>query len=93
MDSEVVFGLLHERWRRFATVNLTAIPLQSPNKEELMGCMLVIEDITTEKSLRRTMARYLPKEVTDKVLADDSEALGGKMQKASVLFSDIHIPV
>tara|TARA_Y100001954_G_C15685832_1_gene540183 strand:- start:156 stop:1064 length:909 start_codon:yes stop_codon:yes gene_type:complete len=51
--------------------------------------MLVIEDITTEKSLRRTMARYLPKEVTDKVLADDTDSLGGKMQKASVLFSDI----
>ena len=51
--------------------------------------MLVIEDITTEKSLRRTMARYLPKEVTDKLLAEDSNSLGGKMQKASVLFSDI----
>ena len=35
------------------------------------------------------MARYLPKEVTDKVIADDTEVLGGKMQKASVLFSDI----
>jgi adenylate cyclase len=78
----------HERRRKFATINLTVIPLHGPNKE-VLGCMLVIEDITTEKSLRRTMARYLPKEITDKLLAEDSSSLGGKMQKASVLFSDI----
>ena len=39
----------HERRRKFATVNLTVIPLHGPEKE-VLGCMLVIEDITTEKS-------------------------------------------
>ena len=54
-----------------------------------MGCLLVVEDITTERRLRSTMARYMTKEVADKLLEDGEEALGGSVQRSTVLFSDI----
>jgi adenylate cyclase len=58
-------------------------------KNEGLGCILMLEDITREKRLRSTMARYMPKEVADKLLEGGEGALGGKLQKASVLFTDI----
>ena len=54
-----------------------------------MGCLVVLEDITTERRLRSTMARYMTKEVADKLLEDGEEALGGSVQRSTVLFSDI----
>lgn len=77
-----------ERRRARASVNLQVVPLKS-SKSEHLGCMLVIEDITTEKRIRGTMARYMNKELADKLLEDGAESLGGKAQRASVLFSDI----
>ncbi len=74
--------------REVAAVNLSAVPLKSP-KGESMGCLLILEDLTTEKRLRNTMARYMTKEVADKLLAEGEGALGGQVQKASMLFSDI----
>ena len=49
----------------------------------------MIEDITNEKRLKTTMARYMTKEVAEKLLEEGEDALGGKIQKASVLFTDI----
>jgi len=70
------------------SVNLSAVPLAEA-KEQAPGCILMLEDITREKRLRSTMARYMPKEVADKLLEEGEAALGGKLQKASVLFTDI----
>jgi adenylate cyclase len=53
------------------------------------GAVLMFEDITKEKRLRTTMARYMTKELADKLLEEGEAALGGKTQKASVLFTDI----
>lgn len=77
-----------ERRREAASVNLTIVPLSDINGKHL-GCMLIIEDITNEKRLRGTMARYMTKEVADKLLEEGESALGGQITKASVLFSDI----
>lgn len=71
-----------------ASANMTVVPLINVN-EEAIGYMLIIEDITSEKRVKSTMARYMTKEVAEKLLEGGEDALGGTSQVASVLFSDI----
>ena len=70
------------------SINLNVVPLLNVQKE-FNGCLLVIEDITTEKRLRGTMARYMTKEVADQLMEDGETALGGRLQEATILFTDI----
>jgi adenylate cyclase len=70
------------------SVNVTTQPLRAV-EDGKNGCLLVVEDITTEKRLRSTMSRYMPKELADQLLDDGEQALGGTLQKATILFSDI----
>ena len=51
--------------------------------------MLIIEDISSEKRVRGTMARYMTKEVADRLLDEGESALGGAAQEVTILFSDI----
>lgn len=78
----------HERRREKASVNLSVVPLTNV-KGKNIGCMLMLEDITNEKRLKSTMARYMTKEIADKLLEEGEAVLGGKLLKCSVLFSDI----
>jgi len=71
-----------------ASVNLTAAPLIDANDAHI-GSMLVLEDITTEKRVRSTMARYMSKEVADQLLEAGEDELTGKDQTVSILFSDV----
>ena len=71
-----------------ASVNLTAAAL-SNGRGEAIGNILVFEDITAAKRAKTTMARYMAKEVADKLLEAGGDALGGQCQMASVLFCDI----
>ncbi len=71
-----------------AAINLTAAPLFETAGRPI-GCMLVLEDITREKRVRNTMARYVAKEVVDKLLASGQDFLDGHSHIATVLFSDI----
>ncbi len=71
-----------------AAVNLTAAPLFEAAGKPI-GCMLVLEDITREKRVRNTMARYVAKEVVDRLLASGQDFLDGNSHVATVLFSDI----
>jgi adenylate cyclase len=71
-----------------AAVNLTAAPLFETEGKSI-GCMLVLEDITREKRVRNTMARYVAKEVVDRLLASGQDFLDGNSHVATVLFSDI----
>jgi adenylate cyclase len=71
-----------------AAVNVTAAPLLETEGKHI-GCMLVIEDITREKRVRNTMARYVAKEVVDKLIASGQDFLDGNSHVATVLFSDI----
>lgn len=71
-----------------AAINLTAAPLFETEGKPI-GCMLVIEDITREKRVRNTMARYVAKEVVDRLLASGQDFLDGRSHVATVLFSDI----
>ncbi|MBI1905673.1 MAG: GAF domain-containing protein [Rhodocyclales bacterium] len=74
--------------REAVAVNLTTVPLVSV-KDEPLGFMLVIEDISREKRLKNTMSRYMSKAVMDRLLEVGEAALGGTGQEVSVLFSDI----
>jgi adenylate cyclase len=71
-----------------AAVNLTAAPLFEA-EDKPIGCMLVLEDITREKRVRNSMARYVAKEVVDRLLASGQDFLDGNSHVATVLFSDI----
>jgi len=70
------------------SVNMTIVPLLDI-KKELIGTLLVLEDITSEKRLRGNIARYMPKEVTDQLIEGGDAVLGGRLQEVTVLFSDI----
>ena len=71
-----------------AAINLTATPL-TDTQGKALGGTLILEDITQDKRMRATMARYMTVEVAEQVLADGEGALGGRSGLATVLFSDI----
>jgi len=69
-------------------VNLTVVPL--PNADvNLAGALVVLEDITNEQRLRGAIARYMTKEVADRLLEEGEGVLGGQIQDATVMFTDI----
>jgi adenylate cyclase len=70
------------------SVNVTINPLTSMEGKTI-GYMIVFEDITREKRMRSTMARYMAKEVVERLLANQDEILQGTTTTATVLFSDI----
>ena len=71
-----------------ASVNASVSPLIDA-MDESIGSMVVLEDITTEKRVKSTMARYMSAEVADQLLESGEAELGGKDQLVSILFSDI----
>jgi adenylate cyclase len=73
---------------RVVAVNLNAAPLQD-TEGALLGCTLLLEDITEDKRVRATMARYMTAKVAEQVLAAGEAVLGGRSQNATILFSDI----
>ena len=71
-----------------STVNVTTAPLIDGNLKRI-GSLIVAEDITEEKRVRSTMARYMSAEVTEQLLAAGEAELSGKDQQVSILFSDV----
>ncbi len=69
-------------------VNLTVAPLRNGD-DTALGFTLVFDDITEQKRLRSTMARYMTTEIAEQVLAQGDAVLGGRGQTATVLFADI----
>jgi adenylate cyclase len=70
------------------SVNLATVPLTNVRNEPI-GYMLMMEDITREKRLRNTMSRYMSKSVVDRLMESGEAVLGGTGRDVSVLFSDI----
>ncbi len=70
------------------SVNLSVLALRSVEGKRL-GSMLMIEDISGEKRLKSTMARYMDPGVADQLLSAGEDILGGTLTTATVLFSDI----
>jgi len=69
------------------SVNLTVMPLRGERKA--LGTMLLIEDISTEKRMKATMARYMDASIADQLMSTGADLLGGQAITATVLFSDI----
>jgi adenylate cyclase len=89
LDASLTLPCFEELTARHTTaVNVSFHPLLNV-EGKAMGCLVVLEDITSEKRLRSTMARYMTKEVADKLLEGGEAALGGSVQRSTVLFSDI----
>lgn len=70
------------------SINLTVVPLTNVEGSNI-GCMLVIEDITREKRIRGTMARFMSETVVEKLLEAGESLLAGASQDVTILFSDI----
>ena len=70
------------------SVNTTVTPLVSVEQKQL-GSMIMIEDISSEKRLKSSMARYMDQSIADQVIAGGPDMLSGKSVTATVLFSDI----
>ncbi|MBI9078973.1 MAG: GAF domain-containing protein [Pseudodesulfovibrio sp.] len=83
LDSE-----FHLSGGRTVSVNLTTLPLINA-KEKVIGTMLVFEDISGEKRLQGTLARYMSKEVADQLMEAGESELGGQMKPVTIFFSDI----
>ena len=70
------------------SANVSVLPLIGGSGEHL-GTMIVMEDISGEKRVRSTMARYMDPGLADQLLRGDEDLLGGRSVEASVLFSDV----
>ncbi len=81
MDAEI-----RRRDSKLLSVNLTALPLVDM-KEQKLGTMLMLEDISGEKRMKSTMARYMDPNIAEQLL--ESDTLGGMNSVSTVLFSDI----
>lgn len=89
MDAEIlVRGTRDGEVPEKISVNLTVQTLKN-NKQETIGNLMLIEDISSEKRVKATMARYMDPALADKLIAGGEEILGGTSSTATVLFSDI----
>jgi adenylate cyclase len=72
------------------SANVTVLPLLSHDDEQL-GTLVMLEDISNEKRVKSTLARYMDPDLADRLLAAGSQedVLGGNESVATVLFSDI----
>jgi adenylate cyclase len=68
--------------------NITVLPLTDVRSGP-MGAMVMVDDITEEKRIKGTMARYMDPVVADELMRGGGEQLGGIESIATVLFSDI----
>lgn len=71
-----------------AWINLTALPLTGA-RHEVLGSMLLIDDISRERRIKSTMSRYVDASVADRLLDSEAEVLGGQSSVVTVLFSDV----
>jgi adenylate cyclase len=70
------------------SVNATVLPLISADAKRL-GTMVMLEDISGEKRVRSTMARYMDPGLADQLVRKDEELLGGKSVEVTIMFSDV----
>lgn len=71
------------------SVNVTVLPLISVGNEKRLGTLIMLEDISSEKRMKSTMARYMDPGVADQLMAGGVDLLGGLETTATVLFSDV----
>lgn len=70
-------------------VNLSILPLKTEAEQQL-GTMMMVADISTEKRVKATMARYMDPTIAAQMFESaDTDVLGGTSRQATILFSDI----
>jgi adenylate cyclase len=93
LHSDVVMDAELSTPKANLSVNLTVLPLMSEPTDdsaaERLGTLLMIEDMSTEKRMKSTMARYMDPGIAERLLSGGEDALGGRSVAATVLFSDI----
>ncbi len=82
IDAELIFA--HHK----ITANITIMPLIN-TKQERLGIMIMMEDISSEKRMKSTMSKYMSPELAEELMKSDEFSLGGTSMMASILFSDI----
>ena len=82
MDAEMFFD------DEEMSINLTVMLLQD-GKKNTLGTLIMMEDISSEKRVKSTMARYMDPSLADQLVSGGEEMLGGQNKEATVLFSDI----
>ena len=69
------------------SVNVTGVPLRLEADDD--GTILLLENISNEKRVRSTMARYMDPALADRLVRGDEDILGGTSAVATLLFTDI----
>jgi adenylate cyclase len=69
------------------SVNVTGVPLRIETKDE--GTIILLDNISSEKRVRSTMARYMDPALADRLVRGGEDILGGTSVVATLLFSDI----
>ena len=84
LDSEMEFS------GEKVSVNVTIQPLMSAEEKKL-GSMLMLEDISAEKRMKSTMARYMDPGIAARLMGSgrEEDILGGKSAVATIMFTDI----
>ncbi len=84
MDAEMTFD------GEDISVNVTIQPLISAEDKKL-GAMLMLEDISAEKRMKSTMARYMDPGIAAQLMGSGAhdDILGGKSAIATIMFTDI----
>ncbi|HLH32636.1 MAG TPA: adenylate/guanylate cyclase domain-containing protein, partial [Terriglobia bacterium] len=82
MDARMQFGA------DAISANVTILPLIR-GRDKPQVTIVMIEDITTEKRMKSTMARYMEGSIAEKLLASAEDVLGGQSVVATILFADI----
>ncbi|MFC1875655.1 GAF domain-containing protein [Thermodesulfobacteriota bacterium] len=76
-------------WGKEHFMNVNVVPLFG-HKMDRQGLVLVFEDITSRKRMKRTLVRYMEKGIVEQLLNDPSrQGLGGTRSKATVMFADV----
>ena len=96
MDAEIEIQDSETEKKETISVNLTILPLinedsegRTDEKENFLGILLMIEDISSEKRMKSTMSRYMDPGIADQLLQDGADIMGGQDTTATLLFSDL----
>ena len=96
MDAELEIKDSETEKNEMISVNLTFLPLinedsegRTDKKDDFLGILLMIEDISSEKRMKSTMSRYMDPGIADQLLEDGADIMGGLDTTATLLFSDL----
>jgi adenylate cyclase len=71
-----------------STVNLSAVPLRD-GRQQPLGVVLVIEDISEQRRLMGTLSRVVSRDVAEQLIRSGEVKLGGERKQVTVLMADI----